>query len=129
MKIGLDEFFDRMFNAGVGLCVIAFLGWLTVAFIFPDNSELKYAFLYRTSLANVALLDRPTDCDWDRAPLGNKACHYKKSVSTRQWAKSTEGKPIVSDDNGKTWTQSTPDSWVNVPSKYVFVSWDKIEDP
>lgn len=127
MKIDADNLIDRVFIEG--LCVIAFLGWLTVAFFLPDNSELKYAFLYRTSLANVTVVDRPTDCDWNRAPFGNKACHYKKSVSTTQWAQSTEGKPIVSSDKGKTWTESTPASWVKLPSKYVFVGWDKIEEP
>jgi hypothetical protein len=66
------------------------------------------------------------------APLGEKHCSYKRSVSTIRWATSTTNTPIMSADGGKTWETFTPDPGAPVPQastvKEVYVTWDKQED-
>jgi hypothetical protein len=66
------------------------------------------------------------------SPLGAKYCHYDREVSTVRWATSTTGNPIVSWDEGKTWTVFTPDAGVTVPQtdtvQELLISWKKVEE-
>lgn len=96
------------------------------------HSKLRYAVQYGTDIHKVTIGEEPYDCEFFSAPVGNKHCHYERSVSTVRWATSTDGLPIVSVDDGKTWSTFTPDSGVTVP-KYstleeVEVSWEKQDD-
>jgi hypothetical protein len=68
-------------------------------------------------------------CNWNHAPLGDKACHYEKSVFTTRWAQSTAGKPIVSYDDGKTWNEFSAPPNAEIPSEFVNVIWEKKTDP
>jgi hypothetical protein len=63
--------------------------------------------------------------------LGEKYCHYEQTVSTTRWATSAAGHPIISYDDGKTWSNFDPEG-AEVP-KYsivneVYVNWEKKED-
>jgi hypothetical protein len=43
----------------------------------------RYAAVYGdrdTRAENVVILDKPHDCDFFKAPIGDKECHYKKTV-------------------------------------------------
>jgi hypothetical protein len=66
------------------------------------------------------------------APLGEKYCHYERKVSIIKWAKSTTGDPIVSYDEGKTWSVFTPGADDKVPQYpavvEVDISWEKAEE-
>jgi hypothetical protein len=71
---------------------------------------------------------RPRDCDFMMAPLGDKGCSYKAYVQAfnadavlvagenapRYGSDSKTGKPIYSNDGGKTWNwyygEKTPES-------------------
>lgn len=98
--------------------------------ICPDG--IKYGLLYQVGRSNVHVEKQPSDCDWGHAPIGDKGCHYDKQVSTVLWATSTTGLPILSSDDGKTWSTFTPQAGVAVPRdptvKEVYVSWEKKED-
>jgi hypothetical protein len=75
---------------------------------------------------------QPHDCAFLAAPVGTKYCDYEREVSTLRWATSAAENPIVSYDDGKTWTPFTPDSSVTVPKtdtvEKVFISWKKTEE-
>jgi hypothetical protein len=57
------------------VAVISGLVWLAFQ---PNGTtdRLKYAAKYGVNLENVTVLPTPHDCDYDKAPLGNKECHY-----------------------------------------------------
>jgi hypothetical protein len=96
------------------------------------HAKWRYAFTYGISSDKVTIAPHPHDCAFLSAPLGEKYCHYERDVMTVRWATSTEGKPIVSWDDGKTWNVFTPEAGETVPKFSavceVIVSWDKKED-
>jgi hypothetical protein len=109
---------DEMRNFVVGIAGLVFV---LLAFVIVVNfarsgfSLTKEWFMVTESVsADQIVIDRkPHDCDFDKAPLGNKECHFEKIVSRVLWATSTSGNPIRSFDNGKTWE-------VHVPGKCDF---------
>jgi hypothetical protein len=116
--------------------VQAFLVWLgllvwfaVIAWLFPPERWTNiawYAAKYRASPARVTIADRPRGCDWLRAPLGDKGCHYAAMAT----AYNADGQVITDDD---TWPQRTRDkSTGKVPPdtrpRHVWVVWHKVED-
>lgn len=73
------------------------------------HSTWRYAFRYNTTSKHVYIDKKSHDCEFLAAPIGNKHCDYSATVSVIRWATSTTGNPIISYDNGKTWTVFTPD--------------------
>jgi hypothetical protein len=71
----------------------------TAHYVFP-TSAWAYSMEYDTD--NVYLADRPHTCEWGKAPLGNKYCHFDRVVET------------VKDDKGKVTS--------------VYISWVKVEE-
>jgi hypothetical protein len=51
-----------------------------------------YSLRYQTDINHVAVDRKPHDCDFDKAPIGNKECHYQRIVGT---VKETDGKTSV----------------------------------
>jgi hypothetical protein len=96
------------------------------------HSKWRYATEYSIDSAKVVVGKEPHDCAFLAAPLGTKYCHYDREVSTLRWATSKEGYPIVSYDEGKTWSTFTPEASASVPKtatvEQVFVGWKKIEE-
>src|SRR5262249_8320141 len=107
----------------VGVGVLALIAWF-VWILLPDNwtAKIRYSVEYSVSTDHVHWSNPPTNCDWSRAPLGDKGCHYRKTVSAYNSKGdlvggedpsensapiySTDvqsGRPIVSYDNRKTW--------------------------
>jgi hypothetical protein len=89
------------------------------------HSKLRYSIQYGVRYSSVTKLKEPHKCDFLTAPIGNKNCHYEAEVSTVRTAISTEGKPIVSWDDGKTWTS---DDNVPLTKSSVSVSWKKVDE-
>ena len=102
---------------------------------FSDYGEtLRYVYTYHVDPAKVRVNPKPHDCDYYRAPLGYKGCHYEETVAAYnadgawvggdgapKWGHDkVTGKPIVSVDGGKTWElmggDPVPDQTVNRPS-------------
>jgi hypothetical protein len=93
------------------------------------HAKWRYALSYGINSDKVIIEDLPHDCAFLAAPLGEKYCHYERIVSTLRLATSQIGNPIVSYDDGKTWSPFTSDSSTPVP-KYptveeVRISWEK----
>jgi hypothetical protein len=66
------------------------------------SKTFKYEEQYGIDAAHVVVGDKPHNCEWDAAPLGNKYCHYEENVV------------VARDDAGKI--------------KMVYVSWVKKSD-
>lgn len=100
-----------------------------VGVYFLWHSKWYYAMRYGISATHVLIDPKPHDCDFMKAPMGDKECSYKRIVSTVEWAKSQTNTPIVSFDGGKTWSGFTPDPQTYVPQfptvVSVEVSWEK----
>jgi hypothetical protein len=96
------------------------------------HTKWRHALANGIDSSKVIIEDKPHDCAFLAAPLGEKYCHYKRNVATLRWAKSTTGNPIVSYDEGKTWSVFTPDPTVTIPQystiEEVYVNWEKKSD-
>ena len=125
---------------GEVLYLFVFLGavYVVVAYLFPDDWRIKWCLRYIVAFNKVTVEPRPTLCDWGRAPLGNKSCHYEGVVSRKIITLSTQGKPIVSFDGGETWKKPPFDYSESEladlrldrqRAEFVHVSWEKKEDP
>jgi hypothetical protein len=95
------------------------------------HAKWRYAATYNISSSEVYVQDKPHDCAFLAAPLGEKYCHYERTVSITRWATSQTGNPIVSNDDGKTWSSFDP-AGEKVPQystvKAVYIGWEKKED-
>jgi hypothetical protein len=102
--------------------------------------HLWYSVEYSVATDQVDWKAKPSDCDWGRAPLGEKGCHYEKTVTAFNAAgdvvggedaptygtDAQTGKPTISYDKGKTWAwaHTAPDLTV----KRVQIGWVKMTD-
>jgi hypothetical protein len=128
-----------------GLVILGVLG-LIAWFILPARwtNPILYGLKYGVNADQVHWNDEPTDCDWDHAPLGSKGCHYKKTVSAYnadgrlvagddapKYGRDVKtGRPIISYDEGKTWTLMPEDAPnpVDLTAKRVEIGWTKVTD-
>ncbi len=96
------------------------------------HSKWRYSLSYNVPSSKVIVQSKPHNCAFFAAPIGEKYCHYDRDVSTVEWATSTTGQPIISTDEGKTWSVFDPDPAVKVPStptvEEVDISWEKKEE-
>jgi hypothetical protein len=49
--------------------------------IYVFSKTFKYEQQYNVDAKHVFVDDKPHDCEWDAAPLGNKYCHYENEVT------------------------------------------------
>lgn len=116
-------------------CVLALLGIIGLAaFLLTDqwHSAWRYAWSYGIDSSHVSIEKKPDDCNFLKAPIGEKDCHYERVVSTVEISMSTSHSPIESFDGGKTWSEYTPDPGTTVPPYpaviNVTVTWDKVQE-
>jgi hypothetical protein len=58
-------------------------GLIVWVFVLSDSSKnaIWYGATYRVSTDKVHTFgNKPHDCDWVRAPIGDKGCHYEADV-------------------------------------------------
>jgi len=114
----------------IGAFLIGFGLWSVPGDIW--HAKWRYAMGNNVASDKVTVDDVPHDCAFFAAPLGAKYCHYERIVSVVQWATSQANAPIVSYDDGKTWTEFTPEPGVSVPRTptvaEVHISWRKADD-
>jgi len=115
-----------------GLIAIFFVGfglWSLPGDIW--HSKWRYAVTHGIPYSQVYAQDEPHDCAFFAAPLGNKYCHYERTVSITRWATSQTGNPIISYDDGETWSPFDAGGKY-VPKfstvKAVYISWEKKDD-
>jgi hypothetical protein len=131
---------ETMAPLGIYLIIVGLFAWF-VLLPYSWTNAIRYAIKFKVAVNQVHTDDKPSDCDWTRAPLGNKGCHFKAIVNTFNAAgeslggddapkyrrDSKTGKAIVSYDRGKTW-----DSWEGpIPDmqvKSVEIWWDKVTE-
>ena len=107
LKQSWNEGVARMTRGIIGIAAtIVFLG-VPAAFIWmllPDSftQPIRYAAEYSVDKSHVFIEKEPTDCDWGHAPIGNKDCHYDKTVLTTK------------NDNGRVTD--------------VYVGWNKVQE-
>ena len=117
-----------------GGCLIIVVVVILVSIYGPDlcYSKLRYSLMYSLDDKQIWIQDKPHDCDFLRAPLGRKECHFNRTVMITRTAKSAKGDPIVSWDDGKHWQSYSPDAGETVPEantvRSVSVGWDKEMD-
>jgi hypothetical protein len=113
----------------VGIMIIGAFLWSLPGTIW--HAKWRYAATYDLPSTNVYVQDKPHDCAFLAAPLGEKFCHYERTVSITRWATSQTGNPVVSYDDGKTWITFDPVR-EKVPKystvKAVYIGWEKQED-
>jgi hypothetical protein len=95
------------------------------------HAKWRYAAAYNIPSSDVYVQDKPHDCAFLAAPLGDKYCDYERTISNTRWGTSGNGNPVVSYDDGKTWNTLDP-AGKEVPKfstvKEVYVGWEKRED-
>lgn len=83
-----------------------------------------YSMSYNIPFESIVSPPEPSGCDFFRAPIGEKACHYQKNVVVAPLGtENNTGRRFISYDNGV--TRINPDE--DHPA--VIVSWDKVQDP
>jgi hypothetical protein len=114
----------------IGIILVSVTMWSLPGQIW--HAKWRYAAAYGVASTDVHAETKPHDCNFLAAPLGNKYCHYDPVAMITRWATSQAGAPIVSYDDGKTWSAYTPDTGENVPTfstvKAIFIGWEKKED-
>jgi hypothetical protein len=123
------------------LVVVGVFAWIFT----PDSwtNAIWYGAQYKVSFNEVHTpRNKPSDCDWGYAPLGRKGCYYKAVVkalnAAGDWVGGdgapkyskdrNTGTPIISYDDGKTWTRSYLDATPDLHVKTVRVEWIKVTE-
>lgn len=68
----------RLISVGLGTCAVLIV-FGVIYWLFAGDTDW-YAAKYGVPKENVIVEQKPHDCDWDKAPLGNKNCHFVKHV-------------------------------------------------
>jgi hypothetical protein len=101
-----------------------------------------YALVNSTLEEDVKVANRPTDCDWTYAPLGEKGCHYEKEVLISEYRSDSLNNVTLTQDGGKTWTQVPDRDFTSLSDRtwnslthgqrhqviQVDVEWNKVND-
>jgi hypothetical protein len=92
-------------STGIGYMILLAFGFtlLVVALSYFRPEQDKLADQYHVSKDKVIIERKPYGCDYEDAPLGNKHCHYEKSID-----------PVRACDQCKVTA--------------VYLSWRKVED-
>ena len=67
---------------------LAWIGQDGAIWLWPE-SKFGYANKYEVREEEVYVQAKPHDCEWGKAPIGNKYCHFEKTISTE---KNSQGK-------------------------------------
>ncbi len=114
----------RVFWSALALFLLYAVLGDTLIYLAPSWTY-GYSLKYDVDESNVTIYLRPHNCEWGSAPLGDKHCHYNAELSRVRTGVSKEDGtiPLVSYDDGKTWSINTDHI---KPS--VFVSWARVDE-
>lgn len=105
------------------------IAWSVFSFVQDSvwESKFRYAAYYNVRNEQITLVKKPHDCDFLKAPIGSKECHFDKVVAVTKVSKDIKtGRPVVSHDDGKTWDWDDSTDTRSVPG--IWVSYTKVED-
>jgi hypothetical protein len=127
----------------VGLGILGTVGFF-IWTLLPESwtDPWKYSVIYSTNSNSVHYTDRPKDCDFIHAPLGDKGCHYKKVVYGYNIAgvfvagddapiyssDVQTGRPVISYDNRKTWQFLPEGTRIDTHVDKVEIDWVKVKE-
>ena len=101
--------FRKIFKALIYFGILMFVLFAVLPYVIQEGavwlapgSTFGYAIKYEVPKDKVYVESEPHDCEWGKAPLGNKYCHFEKVVATDK------------DEHGKVTA--------------VYVSWNKVSD-
>ena len=117
---------DNSGGGWLGVLVVIWLVYSGIAAAWHSKARyfVTYALPYGMNYEQVTRENLPHDCDWLKSPLGDKECHYDAKIQTIITGNDRlSGKPIYSDDDGKTWN---PNDYGTKPS--VYVGWERVEE-
>lgn len=124
-----------MSSSDEGGCLLWIAGALVLFGLWDGlwYSRLAYRLYYSLNDNQLSIEKKPHDCDFWKAPIGEKDCHYKRVVSiTEIGTSATTHAPVISYDGGKTWGNYIPDPGTKVPQNAtvtsVSVTWEKVKE-
>ena len=93
----------------------------------PDgfSARVRYSWQYDVPQANVQWIsdpNAPTECDWDRAPLGGKGCHYMRGLHFDYGRGDVRLEPI---DERQPYHVGEP---IRPTLRHVYISWTKVTE-
>jgi hypothetical protein len=91
----------KLCAAFIGLVILWYGGIEVLIWLAPEN-RYGYGLKYTDSPDQVFIQPKPHDCEWGKAPLGNKYCHFERQIS------------FDKDEHGKV--------------KAVYVNWEKVQE-
>ena len=122
-------------------CAFVFAAAIAAYFLIPTSwtNAVWYGVQYQVNFGDVLTEDKPKDCDFMHAPLGDKGCSYKahvKAYNARgilvagedapKYARDNKtGRTIWSSDGGKTWNWYGADDLPDTKVASVAVFWLK----
>jgi hypothetical protein len=130
---------DDIAGLGCFVLLVALVAGGVLAFSnFGWTNSIWYCVRYGVGFSDVQTAARPIDCDFMSAPLGYKGCSYNAHVKVydadgllvagedapKYGNDPKTGKPIFSNDGGKTW-QWLPGPIPNLKPKSVIMYWVK----
>jgi len=110
-----------MKNESSGASILWFLLFCWGAWVLLSDawySKARYSIQYRVDYNHVFVNDEPTDCNFMRAPLGTKDCHFERIVQTqyiRTRTVSTMPLPTAPCDPTETVFTSGGSAWMRSP--------------
>jgi rubredoxin len=129
---------DFSFGSLIFVIILGLIVWLILPVRWTD--PFLYSTEYQINGDQVHRNNKPSDCDFMFAPLGDKGCHYKKTVTAYnaagnavagddapRYSNNTYGNPIISYDDGKTW-QVLDSPAPDLKVKSVEIDWVKVTD-
>ncbi len=122
MASELDKIGNWLWSVSIIVGVYSAFFWMVDE---ARYGRLRYAIQYGVGYSHVKESNKPHNCDWLTAPIGNKNCHYDPQVVIIRTGKNTSGERIWSWDDGKTWW---PDDQRPPAEAGVIVTWQKIDD-
>jgi hypothetical protein len=136
MKFGLKDIRRALVNIvlAVFLPIVLFLVIVnfpgTLGSFFGADSAVLYSRQYSirneivVDVSQVTIIPKPTDCNFFRAPMGDKACHYDRQIHSVLVKTQGQFHYVKYDDN--LW--QVDDNYPNTQQS-VIVGWKKIEEP
>jgi|HubBroStandDraft_6_1064221.scaffolds.fasta_scaffold84292_6 hypothetical protein len=108
--------------------ILGWLFYLALAGITSDMwySKFRYSWQYGVEFSQITQNPRPRDCNFFAAPMGDKACHYDRQVSTvLTGIDSATGRRIViySNDGSREWNDGN-----NPVKSSVSIWWQKVDE-
>jgi hypothetical protein len=131
---------DSFLGSLVWIGIVGFFIWI----VLPDSQTApwKYEVIYNLDSNKIHYTEKPKDCDFLHAPLGDKGCHYKKIIigfnaagdvvladDVIYGSKNKTGEPIASLNGGKTWVdKGAPIAPHDLKVSSVEINWVKTTD-